>query len=227
MDEKITIADRGRVVFTDRIEAGEMLGRELKKEPYKNVVILGIPKGGLLIAREISRLIKADMDVVLTRKLTAPLDSGRVFGALDEKGKVILDKDTCASLYIDSMYIQVETDRQKIYLTHQKDQYRKIQDKVKLEKRTVILTDDGAVTGSTMRSAIWAIKAEKPARIIVALPVAPESALKDIAKDADRIICLLVPDQFSTVSQYYQYFGELEDDECKEILKDFIHHRLR
>ncbi|HAJ57458.1 MAG TPA: phosphoribosyltransferase [Candidatus Omnitrophica bacterium] len=213
------ILSHGSEPFSDRKEAGGILAQELKKLRLKGAVVLGIPRGGIIVALEVARALEADMDIVLSRKLGAPFNPELAIGSIGEDGHVFLNEDICASLDVDEGYIQEEKTRQAAEINRRAAAYRAILPRVPLEGRTVIVTDDGIATGATMQAALWAVGAQKPLRLIAALPVGPPDTLKGLASSADEIICLRAPAFFSAVGQFYARFSQVEDAELLEILK--------
>jgi predicted phosphoribosyltransferase len=220
MKENVTIVSLDREAFKDRIEAGEELGKKLSDQHHPEAVVLGIPRGGMVVAQEIARCLKADIDIVLTRKLAAPGNPEYAMGALDEKGHVILNEQFREHTPVNELYLESEKDRQIKQIRHRKEFYRKVHAKRDLKGKSVILTDDGAATGATMQSAILSVREQNPMEVIAALPVAPEPVLDRFAEMADRVVCLNMPVFFSAVGQFYIHFTQVEDDTVLEILKE-------
>lgn len=209
------------VPFEDRGQAGRNLGAELHKLSGRRAVILGIPRGGVVVARAVAdRLQDAEVDVVLSRKLRAPGNPEYAIGAVGEDGGVYLNEELGGIGAPDSGYVAGEKRFQLEEIKRRAVLFRGVRPKVTLAGRVVVLTDDGVATGSTMRAAIWAARKEKPSRLIVALPVGPEETLRALAEDADEVICLKVPSSFAAVGQFYQRFEQTEDEEVVSILRD-------
>ena len=217
----LSIISRSSLPFADRTEAGILLGRELLNEGimHPGIVVLGIPRGGLAVAREVAHTLDADLDIVLSRKLGAPGNPELAIGAVAEDGKVFLHRMLMDSLGVSDAYIQEEKTRQMAEIARRSDLIRRILFGVPLTGRVVIVTDDGVATGATMRAALWVAKQEKPSRLICALPVGPEDTIIGLSQDADDTICLRSPPDFAAVGQFYRIFPQVEDDEVLAIVR--------
>ena len=215
-DRKIISKRQGS--FSDRSEAANLLARELKTYAGSSPVVLGIPRGGVLMAAEIARQLSGELDVVLSHKLSYPGRPDAACGSITESGKVFLESYKPQTL-LDEDYLASEKEEQLELLSERAVAYRKILPKVPLNDRIAIVTDDGVATGLTMRAALWSARQEKPKKLIAAIPVAPEETVEMLAPYADQTICLLVPDYFFSVSQFYARFEELKDAEVLELLK--------
>jgi len=210
--------------FSGRIEAGELLGYHLKHLIDEHPVVVGIPRGGVIIAREIVHVIDGELDVVLCRKIGAPRNPELAIGAVSEEGKLFLDERVSGVMDEKTPYIIREKEKQMAEIERRKKMYREIKPKINLEGRTVIITDDGVATGSTMKAAAWSIQQENPEKIIIALPVAPSESLDKLSDVADEIICLRTPRFFEAISQFYSIFNQVDDSKVLEILKyEFAH----
>ncbi|MDO8663180.1 MAG: phosphoribosyltransferase family protein [Candidatus Omnitrophota bacterium] len=204
--------------FQDREEAGRLLAKELRNLGGKETVVLGIPRGGMIVAAEVSRLLGADLDIVLARKIGAPGNPEFAIGAVSEDGREFVDQSIALQVGADEFFIQEAKARQLEMIANRKNLYRKAQPKVSLKQRLVIIVDDGLATGATMQAALWSAREEGPGSIIAALPVASKDGLEKIAGYADEAFCLRAPDYFSAVSQFYRQFPEVTDKEVLEIL---------
>ncbi|MBI3009361.1 MAG: phosphoribosyltransferase [Candidatus Omnitrophica bacterium] len=215
---KVRILARDDRPFHNRIEAGRCLGDALQYLSKQEIIVLGIPRGGVVVANEIARGLGAEMDIVLTRKLGAPGNPELAIGAVSETGELILDKHLAAIVGADEEYIKQEKERQSAEIERLVRSYRVRKAKVKLQGKVVVLVDDGVATGSTMIAAIQAVRHEKPSMLIVGLPVGPESAIRRLANLADEVLCVRVPPYFSAVGQFYEVFGQTSDEEVLKIL---------
>lgn len=206
--------------FINRRTAGVMLGQAMAGLHLERPLVLGIPRGGVIIALEIARMIRADMDILLAHKIGAPDQDELAVGAVNESGKVFLNNPLAMSVGAGKRYVQQEKDRQLITLVHRKERFRKIHGKIPIKDRTVIITDDGVATGATMQAAVWAVRQERPEKLIVALPIGPMDTLERIGQDADLVFCLNVPHFFNAVGEFYTDFDVVTDDEVEEVLKE-------
>jgi predicted phosphoribosyltransferase len=216
---KLKIVSRSSEPFTSREEAGKLLARELTSLKGKNVVVLGIPRGGIIAAREIASALKGDLDVVLSHKLRTPGHQELAMGAIAESGIHFVDQRLVRMMGIDQQMIEREKAFQMTELKHRSEEVRKIRPKEPLEGRTVIITDDGVATGATTTTAVRAVRAEKPSRLILALPVGSEDSVVRLSEEADETICLRTPANFMAVGQFYMSFGQVSDEEMLEILR--------
>lgn len=218
----INILSRSNQPFRDRAEAGRLLGREMKELGLKNPLVLGIPRGGVVVARELADELSADLDLIISRKLGAPQNPELAIGAVGEGGKLFLHDWLLSELRINRNYIESERDLQLLEISRRKARYREILPRASIAGRDVIVTDDGVATGATFQAALWTVRHENPGRLTAALPVAPEEAILKLATDADEIICLRCPSLFSAVGQFYLNFTQISDDEVMEILQEEI-----
>lgn len=202
-----------------------MLSRQLEKFGIRKskienpLVVLGIPRGGVVVAREIAHALAADLDMVLAHKLGAPGNPELAIGAVCEDGKLFLDEQISSYMGADDNYIKQEKARQLQEIARRVKRYRNVLPKLPLAGRIVIVTDDGVATGATMQAALWAVRQEGPEKIVAALPVGPEDTLERLSQDTDETICLQAPPFFSAISQFYSYFNQVEDEELLEILQ--------
>ncbi len=206
--------------FRDRTEAGRLLGYSLKSQRLQKPVILGIPRGGLVVAREMARMLDGDLDIVLARKLSAPSNPELAFGSVSETGKLFLDESLVGMLGITQDYIAQEKEYQMAEIARRMALVRAVLPKTSLEGREVVVTDDGVATGSTLQAALWAARHEKPKKLIAAMPVGPEDTVKRLSADCDDMIVSRVPSYFSAVGQFYLRFEQVEDEEVIAILKN-------
>ena len=204
--------------FSGRIEAGQLLSQQLQDYRSQKAAVLGIPRGGVIIARQIANELEADLDIVLSHKLGAPGNPELAIGAVCEDGKLFIDEKISSYVGADENYIKQERVRQLKEITRRVELYRKVLARLSLKSRIVIVTDDGVATGATMQAALWAVRQEKPQKIIAALPVGSQDSLQNLAEDADETICLQAPLYFAALSQFYSHFTQVDDEELLEIL---------
>ncbi len=221
----VKIISRSTEPFANRQEAGRLLADHLKKYSGKNTVVLGIPRGGIAIAVAIADKLQADFDVVLSHKLGAPYNPEFAIGAVCEDGTFFVNTKIAPHMGADEKYIEKEKANQLQRMLQRVQQYRTILPKLDLKGRTAIITDDGIATGASLQAAAWAVKKENPQKIILAIPVGPKDSVTEISQDADETICLRVPSYFQALSEFYRDFGQVEDDELLEILKNYENKR--
>jgi len=214
----LRIVSRSAEPFKDRFEAGQILGEELKRLDGKNAVVLGIPRGGLIVASEVAHSLNVKLDVVLAHKIGAPGNPEFAIGALCEDGFEFIDEYNALQAGADKQYINEIKAKLLEALEGRKMFYRKVCPKISLEQRVVVLIDDGLATGATVQAALWSIRREKPKSILAAFPVASMDGLKRISGYADQVFCLRAPDYFSAVGQFYLKFPEVTDKEVINIL---------
>ena len=205
--------------FEDRKQAGEQLARQLETLSDQQPVVLGIPRGGVVIAHEIAVGLKADLDVILSHKLRAPLNPEFAIGAVFEDGTHFVNKKAALYAGADESYIQQEKANQLDQMAQKAQRYREVLPKLDLAGRVVIVTDDGVATGASMRAALWAIRKQNPESLVLALPVGPEDTVRSLSEIADETVCLKTPRDFMALSRFYLRFGQVEDEEVLEILE--------
>lgn len=212
-------------MFRDRTDAALRLVERLKEYKGENPLILGIPRGGVVLGAVLARELKGELDVILTRKLRTPGRPELAMGSIDEKGDAYLNESVVNLLQISEQTIEEEKARQMNIIASRAESYRRIYPKIPLGKRIVIVTDDGIATGATMKVAVRIARAAGPEKLIVALPVGPPEQVTEIASDADEMVCLDQPPDFMAVGQFYHYFEQVEDEEVERILTEFANAR--
>jgi putative phosphoribosyl transferase len=213
------ISDSGEP-FVNRAEAGRLLAEQMKSLSGKDTVALGIPRGGVIIADEIARGLKARMDVVLAHKLGAPANMELAIGSVSESGFLFVNKSIAAYVGADDRYIEQEKANQLEQIAHKARSYRVVLPKISLEGKVAIITDDGVATGATMQAALWAVRQEMPEKIVLALPVGPPDAVTRLSEDADESVCLKAPPDLDALSRFYLEFGQVEDEQLLELLEN-------
>ena len=214
------IVNRSGEPFSDRAEAGRLLAEELMEFAGKNAIVLGIPRGGMAVAREIARRLDAELDIVLSRKLRSPGQPELAFGAISEDGQMSFNQDVVSMLDIKPEYIEREKTFQIDEINRRNRIFRHVRSKVSLVGRITIITDDGVATGATFKAALVAARHENPAELIAAVPVGLEETVKALAENADELICLRSPPIFAAVGQFYRRFNQLEDEDVLAILRE-------
>lgn len=210
------------LVFSDRVQAGRMLAEHLghwRRE--RDLMALGIPRGGVIIADQIAQASNVLLDIVLTRKIGAPHNPELAIGAVSEDGSLFLNNDLVDMLAVSHSYIEQTRNDQLAEIQARRNRYRHVLRKHSLAGKTVVLTDDGIATGATMQASIWAAKSEKPDRIILAVPVGPPDTVDRLSCDVDELICLSTPSVFYAIGQFYVEFPQVSDNEVLAILNKY------
>jgi putative phosphoribosyl transferase len=217
---KLRVVSNRSEPFLDRVEAGKLLAAELQSYRDSRPVVLGIPRGGVIIAKKIARSLDTDLDIILTHKLGAPHNSELAIGAVSEDGRHFIINDYAFGSGADTRFIEQEKARQMQELKRKVNMYRAILPKISLEGRTVIATDDGVATGSTMQAALWALRRENPKMVVLALPVGPPDTIACLSAAADETVCLWTPRDFQALGRFYTSFPQVEDNELVKILEE-------
>jgi putative phosphoribosyl transferase len=206
-------------VFKDRVEAGQKLGARLIDRKGSQVVIIAIPRGGVVVGYQIALMLGAPLDIVIPRKIRAPLNPELAIGAVTEDGEVTIDRKLVDRLNVSEKYIEAERKRQSEEIRRRVKNYRSGRSRIPVKGKAVILTDDGVATGSTMKAAIMTVRRMRPKSIIVAVPVAPSGVEFELGVGFNEFICLLSPERFYAIGQFYRNFLQVDDEEVIEILK--------
>ncbi|SFR66747.1 phosphoribosyltransferase [Maribacter stanieri] len=205
-------------MFKDRNDAGNQLATLLAKYKDDEVIVLAIPRGGLPIGASVATFLNAPLDVVLTKKIGHPNNKEYAIGAVSLESIILSNSNI-----LDNYYIERETERIRRTLKERHKQYYKNRSPKKLQNKTVIIVDDGIATGNTLMATIALVHKQKPSKIIIAIPVAPPSAINKISnlEHVEEVICILQPDNFRAVGQFYKNFEEVTDRKAIQILDYF------
>jgi putative phosphoribosyl transferase len=205
--------------FLDRADAGRQLARRLPAYAGRpDLVVLGLPRGGVPVAYEVARELRAPFDVFLVRKLGVPGHPELAMGAIAEGGVEVLNDDIIHDLAIPQKIVQQVAVRERMELERRDVLYRGGRPLPAVRGRTVVLVDDGLATGSTMQAAVTALQRLEPARIVVAVPVGARDTCDRLGRFADEVVCLIAPEPFQAVGLWYEEFTQIADDEVKRLL---------
>lgn len=205
------------MTFRDRTEAGRLLGERLREERLERPVVLGLPRGGVVVASGVADALDAPLDILVARKLGVPSQPELAFGAV-APGVVVLRDDVVRAAGIDRATIAAATDRESARLADLAERYRAGVPPVPLAGATVIVVDDGLATGATATAAVRSVRREGPARVIVAAPVCAAQTADALRKEVDLVVCLREDRDFRSVGSYYSDFGEVSDTEVIALL---------
>lgn len=206
------------MLFKDRADAGRKLASALVHLKGKDVVVLGIPRGGVVVANEVAIALGADLDVVVTRKIEAPGEPEYALGAITQEGDVIMDRESAESLGADPRYLDEQIRQKKEEVKDRMERLRGKSPYPRLEGRTVVIVDDGIATGSSVSAAVISVRKRNPKEIVVAVPVAPVDAVQWLTEDGSKVVCLQTPGPFLAIGEFYENFDQVEDIEVKRIL---------
>jgi len=205
--------------FPNRTEAGRLLAEKLVKYAGRDdVIVLGLPRGGVPVAFEVAQRLGAPLDVFIVRKLGVPGFEELAAGAIASGGVRVLNEDVTRAIPHADEMIEAVTVRETAELERREQIYREGRPPPELRDRVVILVDDGLATGATMRAAVKALRQRGAAKIVVAVPVGPPDTCREIEQEADETICLSTPPFFQAVGQYYEDFSQTSDEDVRELL---------
>jgi putative phosphoribosyl transferase len=213
--------------FKDREHAAELLmtklNNEIKDDNAKDVLVFGIPRGGVILAYAIYKNKSANsFDIVIPRKLGAPNNKELGIGAIMDKDTVYLNEYVVKALRVQSDYIETEKESQIQEISRRSLLYRPKQNEYNIKNKTIILVDDGAATGATLVvSARW-IRKRNPKKIVIAIPVAPNETVELLKNEVDQVVTILIPptSNFTSVAQFYDNFQEITDDKVVKIMNE-------
>lgn len=207
--------------FKDRRQAGELLALRLNGYARRrDALVLALPRGGVPVGYAVASALALPLDILLVRKLGLPGRPEFAMGAIASGGQRFLQADTLLDYNIPQAEVDAVTQRETLELARRETLYRAGRQALPLQERVVILVDDGMATGSTMKVAAQAVRAARPAQLIIAVPVASEEAIELLQADADQVICLSIPECFYAVGLWYEVFGQTSDEDVIRLLDD-------
>ncbi len=209
--------------FRDRSDAGRRLAKALASYKTLHPVVLALPRGGVPVAAEVCAALKAPLDLVLVRKLGVPFQPELAMGAVVDGTTpvVVRNEDVIEAANIDEATFSEVCDAELTEIERRRQRYLGTRDRAEIAGHTAIVIDDGIATGATVRAALHAVRARKPQKLVLAVPVAPTSTLAELQSQVDEIVCLEDYEAFGAIGMYYAKFGQISDQEVTDILKRF------
>jgi putative phosphoribosyl transferase len=209
-------------LFQDRKSAGRALARALASRKLIAPVVLALPRGGVPVAAEVARLLKAPLDVVLVRKIGVPSQPELAAAAVVDGGEpeVVVNEDVVGLAGIDQDYLEAQAKRELAEIERRRQAYLQGRARVALEGRTLIVVDDGIATGASIRAAVKALKRKCPKALILAVPVAPATTVEMLASEVDEVVCLDTPEPFTAIGRHYADFHQMTDEEVAQSLAE-------
>jgi putative phosphoribosyl transferase len=206
--------------FHDRREAGRLLAERLARYAgADDVLVLGLPRGGVPVAFEVARALRAPLDVFVVRKLGVPGYPELAFGAVASGGVRVLNEHVVAAVGLDEEAIERVAERELAEVERREREYRGDRPPLELRRKVVILVDDGLATGASMRAAALAARELGPEQVIVAVPVAADQTCDEFRHDVDEVVCAFTPEPFYAVGLWYENFEQTSDEEVRELLR--------
>ncbi len=207
-------------MFKNRVEAGQLLASRLTRYSESKVIVFGVPRGGVVVAFEVAKALRAPLSVVIPRKIGAPMQPELALGAVADDGTLLLDDRLVGELGVRKEYLEREVSSQLEEINRRRQAYRVPSIGSSLEGRVALVVDDGIATGATIRAAVRSLKKWKPASVVVAVPVAPPEAVELLRQEADDVVCIQTPSSFFAVGEFYDEFEQVDDDEVVKILEE-------
>lgn len=203
-------------MFRDRKDAGEELAKKLLAYKTENTLVLALPRGGVPLGYEVAKSLQAPLDIFVVRKIGHPHSPEYAVGAVDDEGNTLFNEREVSG--IDKQWLTKEIEKERKEALRRSVAYRS-REKIEIAGKNIIVVDDGAATGLTLRLAIKSLRSKKPERIIVALPVAPVEVVEMLAREVDEVVVLKIPEEFiGSVGYYYDNFNQVEDKEVIRLL---------
>ena len=208
-------------IFKNRQQAGQLLAEEVARYGYADPVVLGLPRGGVPVAAEVAAKLKAPLDVILVRKIGAPMQPELAIGAVVDGGtpEIVRNEELIRALGLTEDDFREEAQRQLEIIEARRKLWVAGRPRIPVKDKTAIIVDDGIATGATVRASLHALKRQRPKRTVVATPVAPLQAVEALRGEADEVICLEIPAFFGAISVFYLDFSQVSDAEVSRLLE--------
>ncbi len=208
-------------VFRDRVDAGQKLAKKLEYLKGKDLIVVAIPRGGVVVGGEVARLLKVPLELIIPRKIGAPGNPELAIGAVISPNEVVINESLKRSLNVSDEYLKEVIEEETKEIERREKKYFGKHQPLEIQGKVLVLVDDGLATGYTALATIRALRKKKPKEIILAVPVAPKETISFLSKETDEIICLETPTFFYAVGQFYDDFSQTTDEEVIEILKKY------
>ncbi|MBS0628799.1 MAG: phosphoribosyltransferase [Verrucomicrobia bacterium] len=208
------------MIFRDRCDAGKQLSEKLQHYKDADAVVIGLVRGGVVVAAEVASALKLPLDVMIVKKVGAPENEELALGAVSEEGIGVFNDHLISLLGVSKEYLRKEIERKKELIKEARKGYLKKHPSVPLKGKTAILVDDGIATGASMKVAIQVAKSNQAARVVLAVPVAAPESLRELSREVDEIICLYAPSTFNAVGAFYKHFSQITDAEVATLLQN-------
>jgi len=213
------------MVFQNRVEAGKLLGEKILrnldiKKLREKLIVLAIPRGGVVVGKQLAEALGCPLDVIVTKKIPCPGNPELAVGAVGAVGEPVIDEELAAKVGADEKYLKFKIENLKLEVARREKEFRQGKPPLDLRQKTVILTDDGVATGATMAAAVDIVRQQNPKKIIVAVPVVAKDSLEKISALADEVIYLDAPALFFAVGQFYREFEQVSDETVIKILRN-------
>jgi putative phosphoribosyl transferase len=207
-------------LFSDRADAGRQLAAAVKAKAYADPVVLALPRGGVPVALEVARAIDAPLDLVLVRKIGVDFQPELAAAAVvdGDQPEIVVNDDVVKAAHVSQTYIDAQVQAKLADIARRRQLYLKGRARAPIKDRTVIVVDDGIATGASIRAALHALRRKNPARLVLAVPVAPAETLTVLQDEVDDIICLASPEPFYAIGAHYADFRQVPDDQVVAML---------
>ena len=210
--------------FANRYDAGQQLALQLQHLRNHQPVVLALPRGGVPVAAVVAEALNAPLDVIVVRKIGAPLQSELAIGAVTDGGRpsYVLNDDVVRTLGIDERFLEQAVQREHAEVCRRQALYRSGRAPIEVGDRTAIVVDDGIATGATVRAALRSLRERSPQRLVLAVPVGPQEVAQELRRDVDELVWLHSPERFGAVGQFYSDFAQVSDDEVIRVLDEAV-----
>jgi len=205
-------------LLENRVAAGRQLALAIKKTG-EDAIVLAIPRGGVVVGFEVAKSLGVALDVIVTKKIGAPDNPELAIGAVAEDGTFFVDDDLVSRLYVSKEYIREEVEKQRQEIQRRLFRYRGNEPYPGLKGREVIVVDDGVATGATLKAALRLVRSKGAKNVTVAVPVGPPDTISELEEYADDVVCLLTPEPFYAIGQFYTDFSQTSDEQVTELLR--------